>query len=131
MLPAGFIIFQTLLEILIYIAHIEEYVFSENIKLEFFGILWLIQYFYCFWSFSTSSFMDPGYLSSSWINEVKNDPNFKDELAENGEKNFCETCFLPRPLRCHHCKECGNTFKGLGKKVVCPSCQSDNVECVE
>ena len=26
----------------------------------------------------------------------------------------------------YHC-----TFKGLGKKVVCPSCQSDNVELVE
>ena len=31
----------------------------------------------------------------------------------------------------YHCKDCGNTFKGLGKKVVCPSCQSDNVELAE
>ena len=28
-------------------------------------------------------------------------------------------------------KDCGNSFKGLGKKVVCPSCQSDNVELAE
>lgn len=28
----------------------------------------------------------------------------------------------------YHCKNCGNSFKGLGKKVICPSCQSDNVE---
>lgn len=31
----------------------------------------------------------------------------------------------------YRCKDCGNTFKGLGKKVVCPSCQSDNVACLE
>lgn len=31
----------------------------------------------------------------------------------------------------YHCKDCGNSFKGLGKKVVCPSCQSDNVEIAE
>ena len=28
-------------------------------------------------------------------------------------------------------KFCGNDFKGLGKKVICPSCQSDNVEAQE
>ena len=27
--------------------------------------------------------------------------------------------------------DCGNDFKGLGKKVICPSCQSDNVEAQE
>ena len=31
----------------------------------------------------------------------------------------------------YNCKDCGNSFKGLGKKVVCPSCQSDNVELAE
>ena len=31
----------------------------------------------------------------------------------------------------YHCKDCGNSFKGLGKKVVCPSCQSENVVKVE
>ena len=31
----------------------------------------------------------------------------------------------------YHCKSCGNSFKGLGKKVVCPSCQSDAVELAE
>ena len=29
------------------------------------------------------------------------------------------------------CLDCGNEFKGIGKRVVCPSCQSDNVECAE
>lgn len=31
----------------------------------------------------------------------------------------------------YKCHDCGNTFKGLGKKVVCPSCQSDNVTTEE
>lgn len=31
----------------------------------------------------------------------------------------------------YHCKSCGNTFKGIGRKVVCPSCQSDDVEPAE
>lgn len=26
------------------------------------------------------------------------------------------------------CKECANRFKGIGKNVKCPSCQSANVE---
>ncbi|HHW15874.1 MAG TPA: hypothetical protein GXX31_00600 [Methanothermobacter sp.] len=29
------------------------------------------------------------------------------------------------------CLDCGNEFKGVGKKVKCPSCQSENVECSE
>lgn len=28
----------------------------------------------------------------------------------------------------YKCMDCGNEFKGIGKKVICPSCQSDNVE---
>ena len=31
----------------------------------------------------------------------------------------------------YRCLDCGNDFKGLGWKVICPSCQSDNVECKE
>ena len=31
----------------------------------------------------------------------------------------------------YKCLDCGNDFKGLGKKVICPSCQSDNVEAQE
>jgi Zn finger protein HypA/HybF involved in hydrogenase expression len=27
------------------------------------------------------------------------------------------------------CLDCGNEFKGVGRRVICPSCQSDNVEC--
>jgi Zn finger protein HypA/HybF involved in hydrogenase expression len=25
------------------------------------------------------------------------------------------------------CKDCGNTFKSIGKEAICPSCQSENV----
>ncbi len=28
----------------------------------------------------------------------------------------------------YRCLDCGNEFKGLGRKVVCPTCQSENVE---
>jgi len=31
----------------------------------------------------------------------------------------------------YKCLDCGNDFKGLGKKIICPSCQSDNVEAQE
>ena len=27
------------------------------------------------------------------------------------------------------CLDCGNTFKGMGRRIMCPSCQSENVEC--
>ena len=28
----------------------------------------------------------------------------------------------------YRCKECGERFKGLGKRPMCPSCQSEDVE---
>lgn len=28
----------------------------------------------------------------------------------------------------YKCKECGNDFKGMGKKPVCPTCSSEDVE---
>lgn len=28
----------------------------------------------------------------------------------------------------YRCLDCGNEFQGIGKRVVCPSCQSENVE---
>jgi len=28
----------------------------------------------------------------------------------------------------YRCIDCGNVFKGIGKRVICPTCQSDNVE---
>jgi len=28
----------------------------------------------------------------------------------------------------YRCIDCGNEFKGIGKRVICPTCQSDNVE---
>ena len=105
--PVSFISTQTLLEFFIYICHINDLVFSDDQKLKTLGILWIIGYIYCFWSFSASSFMNPGYLRPTWIQEVQNDPEYKEEPAENGEKNFCEVCCLPRPLRCHHCRDCG------------------------
>lgn len=27
----------------------------------------------------------------------------------------------------YRCKDCQGTFKGIGKKIICPSCGSDNV----
>lgn len=27
----------------------------------------------------------------------------------------------------YKCNDCGNQFEGMGEKVVCPSCQSDNL----
>ncbi|MFA7072353.1 MAG: hypothetical protein WC138_07590, partial [Methanoculleus sp.] len=28
----------------------------------------------------------------------------------------------------YRCKECGERFKGIGKRPMCPSCQSEDVE---
>jgi rubrerythrin len=28
----------------------------------------------------------------------------------------------------YRCRDCNERFKGIGKKPICPSCQSDNVE---
>jgi hypothetical protein len=28
----------------------------------------------------------------------------------------------------YRCKECGERFKGVGKRPMCPSCQSEDVE---
>ena len=28
----------------------------------------------------------------------------------------------------YRCKECGEKFKGVGKRRMCPSCQSEDVE---
>lgn len=28
------------------------------------------------------------------------------------------------------CKDCGNVFQGMGKKIMCPTCHSQNVESV-
>ena len=30
----------------------------------------------------------------------------------------------------YKCKDCGNKFNGMGEDVVCPGCQSPNVEKV-
>ena len=31
----------------------------------------------------------------------------------------------------YRCLDCGNEFKGIGRRVVCPACQSENVEALE
>ncbi|MCG7850252.1 MAG: hydrogenase maturation nickel metallochaperone HypA [ANME-2 cluster archaeon] len=28
----------------------------------------------------------------------------------------------------YKCKDCGNEFQGMGKRIICPTCQSKNVE---
>ena len=50
--------------------------------------------------------MNPGYLKLSWIRDVQNDPEYKEELDDNGERSYCELCNMPRPLRAHHCSTC-------------------------
>jgi len=30
-------------------------------------------------------------------------------------------------LERYKCNDCGNKFNGTGEKVICPSCQSENV----
>ena len=31
----------------------------------------------------------------------------------------------------YECEDCGNKFKGMGRRVKCPSCQSKNVKLVK
>ncbi|HUW66527.1 MAG TPA: hypothetical protein VMW20_00585 [Candidatus Nanoarchaeia archaeon] len=28
------------------------------------------------------------------------------------------------------CKDCGNLFRGMGRRIMCPTCHSKNVETV-
>ncbi len=34
---------------------------------------------------------------------------------------------LDAEAKFYKCDDCGNEFKGIGRKIVCPSCQSSNV----
>ncbi len=43
-----------------------------------------------------------------------------DAFAVDTEDNFNPKEYI--------CKDCGNKFKGIGKKIICPACQSSNVE---
>ncbi len=31
----------------------------------------------------------------------------------------------------YKCSDCGNEFRGIGKRVVCPTCQSENTRLLE
>jgi len=31
-------------------------------------------------------------------------------------------------LERYRCKDCGNKFDAMGERVICPACQSENVE---
>ena len=106
-IPFSFILIQSVLELAIYISHVAALISSKTKIIKIISISWVVEYFYIFVAYLSASFMNPGYLPPTWISEVQKDPDFKDEPAENGEKNFCEYCCFPRPLRCHHCKECG------------------------
>ena len=55
----------------------------------------------------------------------------KSDLKINPDTTIIRIDGLKLKTKKYHCKDCGNSFKGLGKKVVCPSCQSDNVELAE
>lgn len=102
----SFIIVQSFLELGIFITFVLGNLFSQNRLVKLLSYLWVFQYFQIFATYTLSAYLDPGYLKHSWIAQVQNDPEYKEELAENGEKNFCKHCVLPRPLRCHHCSEC-------------------------
>lgn len=31
----------------------------------------------------------------------------------------------------YKCKDCGNIFQGMGKRIMCPTCHSQNVEAAK
>jgi len=77
-----------------------------NDPIRFVARIWGVTYFYQLVCYLVASFISPGYLNASWLSHVQDDPTFREEPAENGEKNFCEHCCLPRPSRAHHCQVC-------------------------
>jgi palmitoyltransferase len=69
-------------------------------------VLWICTYFYTFALYAVASFSDPGYINIMWLEDVRQDLGFKEVLDDFGEKPFCETCSMPRPIRTHHCSVC-------------------------
>ena len=104
--PIFFIIFETLIEFFIWKLDGKDVMNTEQGWRKFTVKAWLFTYFYTFLLYSSACFMNPGYLKLSWIREVQNDPTFKEELDDNGERSYCEICNMPRPLRAHHCSTC-------------------------
>lgn len=105
-LPIFFIIFETLVEYLVWRIDGKEIINTGSGFWKFIVKTWIFTYFYTFVLYSSACFMNPGYLKLSWIREVQNDPTFKEELDDNGERSYCEICNMPRPLRAHHCSIC-------------------------
>lgn len=60
--------------------------------------------------------------------------NNSEHIMKNGDK----MCTVGGPMadikmkklktKKYRCLDCKNEFKGMGRRIVCPSCQSDNVE---
>jgi palmitoyltransferase len=69
-------------------------------------VLWPITGLFLLGFYVSASFGDPGYLKRTWLREAQQLPNFREELDDNGEKSFCLSCQMPRPLRAHHCAIC-------------------------
>ena len=101
-----FISFQGIIEFFIYLTDVKRIPNLDSSFMNFILHLWLFTLFYTLIFYVASSFMDPGILSINWLDEAHSDPNFKEELDDNGEKSFCEICNIPRPLRAHHCSTC-------------------------
>lgn len=100
-----FIILQSLLEWGIYVFDLVE-VKKGGPILNVLSTIWIGTFFYTFAFYAAAAFTNPGYINFSWLRDVQKYPNFKEELDENGEKCFCESCNMPRPLRAHHCSIC-------------------------
>lgn len=106
-LPSLFILGHVAMELVLYLFQ-TKYISSYNIQSCIENIIKTryFTYLYTFLTYFSSSFFDPGYLDISWLSKVQHDANFVEEPAENGERNLCDKCIIPRPLRCHHCSQC-------------------------
>lgn len=105
-LPIFFIIIESLIEFFVWRRDGSIIMDTNKCGWKFLVKIWVFTYIYSFILYSSASFMNPGYLKLSWIREVQNDPTFKEELDDNGERSYCEICNMPRPLRAHHCSVC-------------------------
>ena len=83
------------------------FVEGENLFWIFIGMLQLFTLIYTGICYLSASYMDPGYLTKEIVDEMLHDPLYKPQLDDNGEVCYCYKCNMKRPLRCHHCRQCG------------------------
>ena len=89
------IIFQTFIEYFFFKFELIN-IYQIN---KFYYYFWIISYFYLFWSYSSSSFINPGII-------LKENNIIEEEFDEFNEKLYCEICKIYRPKRTYHCKKC-------------------------